>query len=1121
MRKQLQALSLAILSTFAGLSSLSVSAQESTILYEQSFDDPTQFEEAAALPKGWSSEGTASFSAVIATDYGRFADSGEYMIVSGYPQSSNRKDVAFTPMMDMKAGQEYKLSVKYMNTGGNYGRTAVMKITAGNGQTADAQTVVLKEESTAVSEWTLVECVFTPETDGQYCFGLWNAAVLSSAGDVMFDTLVIETEATEPEEPAWEASLPYVETFDDATHYTGDAVLPNGWTTLGTSPFSTVLAADYGKVADTGDNVIVSGYPQTSNRQDVAFSPMLNMKAGTEYKIKVKYMMPGLNGRTAEMKITVGMGQSYNDHLTFMYKDRDKAIDNWTLAEFSYVPDADGQYCVGLWASSSLSSAGDVFYDSFSIEEVETEPQPGWEATLPYLETFDEASHFTGDATLPNGWVSNSDNAFNVAPGEDYGVVPNSGANLLVANPGYSAGREDVTFTPMMDLEAGVTYNVSFYVQLRQGARQPSFKFTAGDAQDVAAQTTVLKSYENATTTGWEKVDVTFTPETSGEYCFAFWACSALSNDGFMMVDDFNIEGTEPEEPEWTPSIPYLETFDEGSHYDGVAYLPIGWLATGDEPFVTASLKDKPAISGDYYMVAPSAMLTSRRDIAYTPLMEMEAGVEYSVSFYLYLPGGTNPASFKFTVGREQAYDMQTELFAVSDQLMSDWQLIELTYTPETTAEYCFAFWANSEVSNDGYYCIDDFSLRKADEVLPPSGSIYMSNTLNSIMSGSPLVFPNTPYKLIANVDNADSYSWSVSGSAKIDNPEAKEPSISFTESGSYTIKLVAENKGGSSEFTRKFNCEVVPAEGMGTVAVCTADELLDKIYQQGDLPAYRTDGTVQTADTYEVLYHYVVGVNRYYRAFAERFEMPSNQEVTISSISFNMMNYGLYINTGQGDDADKNFKVVIYPEKDGKPDLANPFYEEVAKVADKLGDTGIYNPVRVSWGFASPAKVKGTFYVALEFDELSLDIDKEWTVGSFFGSDTRQHSNGQTTLYVKPEAAIEGSDFVPNGEYCRADEFSSELKGYGFGVMPWMEIGSFSSVADVESQVRFYVSVDGSSLKVAGLNAGETVNVYSLSGALMASVKADGAEAFIPVADWAKGVYVVSANGKSVKFVK
>lgn len=52
MRKQLQALSLAILSTFAGLSSLSVSAQESTILYEQSFDD-LALEDGVTLPEGW------------------------------------------------------------------------------------------------------------------------------------------------------------------------------------------------------------------------------------------------------------------------------------------------------------------------------------------------------------------------------------------------------------------------------------------------------------------------------------------------------------------------------------------------------------------------------------------------------------------------------------------------------------------------------------------------------------------------------------------------------------------------------------------------------------------------------------------------------------------------------------------------------------------------------------------------------------------------------------------------------------------------------------------------------------------------------------------------------------
>lgn len=919
---------------------------------------------------------------------------------------------------------------------------------------------------------------------------------------------------------AQEMELLYEETFDDATHYVDSVIsgLPKGWVALGGTSFSTVTAVSYGRVADTGDKVIVSGYPQMSNRQDVAFSPMLELKAGTDYRIRVKYMMPGLTPRTSEMKITVGMGQDYDSHLSYMYSDRDKAISEWTQAEFIYTPSQDGQYCVGLWNSSTLSSAGDVFYDTFSIEEIVAEPEQAWEATLPYTETFDDSTHYTGDAVLPNGWVSNTDNAFQTLNGDEWGYVPISGENLLGANPSYSVGRQDVTFTPMLEMEAGVTYNVSFHVNLMAMTRNPSFKFTVGNGQTVEAQTTVLKSYENTTTSGWEKVEVTFTPTETAEYCFAFWACSALSMDGFMLVDDFVIESDEPAGSEWLPSIPYLETFDDKTHYDGVSYLPVGWLATGDEPFITAALRSKPALSGAYYLVASPSVPGNRRDIAYTPMLEMEGGVEYTVSFYLYLPGGDNPATFRFTVGREQAYDMQDELMAVTDSVMTDWELITLTYTPETTGEYCFAFWANSEVASDGYYCIEDFSLRKSSDVLPPSGTIYMPNTLNSLFNGQPLLFPDMPYKMINQVEGADSYEWSVSGTAEISDPTAREPYISFSQSGSYTIKLVATNKGGSSEFTINTNCYVIDDGGFPTEAVSTVNDQIDLIYQQADLPAYREDGTIQTRDTYEVLFHYVVGVNRYYRSIAERFEMPANQKVEVSSITFNLMAYGLYINTGQEDDAEKHVKVVFYPEKDGRPDLEHPFYEESALLSDKFGDSGIYLSKRIGWTLA---EVTGTFYVALEFDELMMDLDKEWTVGSFFGADTRIHANGQTTFYVKPEQAVEGSDFVPNGEYCRADEFLPELKGYSFTVMPWIEMKEISAVSQVESVVRFYVAVDGSTLKVDGVNAGDVVNVYSMSGRLMTSVKADDSVVYLPIADWSKGVYIVSANGNSVKFVK
>ncbi|OUN71165.1 carbohydrate binding domain-containing protein [Barnesiella sp. An55] len=921
---------------------------------------------------------------------------------------------------------------------------------------------------------------------------------------------------------AQEMELLYEESFDDATHYTDSVIsgLPNGWAAVGATSFSAQPAIDYGKVADTGDKVIVSGYPQTSNRQDVAFSPMFEMKANTDYRIRVKYMMPGLSSRTSEMKITVGMGQDYENHLSYVYGDRDKAIDQWTLAEVIYTPSQDGQYCVGLWNSSTLSSSGDVYYDTFSIEEIASEPEPAWEATLPYKETFDDSTHYAVDAVLPNGWVSNTDNAFQTVNANEWGYVPNSGENLLVANPSYSSGRQDVTFTPMLEMEAGITYNVSFYLNLMELSRKPSFKFTVGNGQTVEAQTTVLKSYEDTSTSGWEKVEVAFTPTETGEYCFAFWACSALSMDGFMLIDDFEIASDEIVEPGWTPSIPYIETFD-GDHYDGVSYLPIGWLATGDEPFITASLRSKPALSGSYYLVAPSSALGERHDIAYTPMMEMEAGVEYTASFYLYLPGGDNPATFRFTVGREQAYDMQDELYSVTDRFMTDWELVTVTYTPETTGEYCFAFWANSELASDGYYCIEDFSLRKSSDVLPPTGTIYMSTTLNSLIDGRPLLFPGMPYKMINQVDGADSYEWSVTGTAQVADPTAREPYVSFTQSGSYTIKLVATNKGGSSEFTCSLSCTVIDEGGFPTGAVSTVNDALDKVYQQADLPAYREDGSVQTQDTYEVLFHYVAGVNRYYRAIAERFEMPIDQKVEVSSVTFNLMAYGIYINTGQEDDSDKNVKLVFYPEKDGKPDLEHPFYEETANIVDKFGDMGIYLSKRIGWTLATPAELTGTFYVALEFDELMMDLDKEWTVGSFFGGDTRVHANGQTTLYVKPDVAIEGSDFVPDGEYCRADLFSPELKGYSFAVMPWIEMKEISAVSATESSVRFYASVDGSTLKVDGLNAGDVVNIYSMSGTLMASVKADDTTMYLPIADWAKGVYIIATNSRSVKFVK
>ena len=61
---------------------------------------------------------------------------------------------------------------------------------------------------------------------------------------------------------------------------------------------------------------------------------------------------------------------------------------------------------------------------------------------------------------------------------------------------------------------------------------------------------------------------------------------------------------------------------------------------------------------------------------------------------------------------------------------------------------------------------------------------------------------------------------------------------------------------------------------------------------------AFAEDGTVIESGTYETYYDYVSGVNPYYRAFAERFEMPEGCDVEISSINFGSQNFYLFAET-------------------------------------------------------------------------------------------------------------------------------------------------------------------------------------------------------------------------------
>ena len=938
------------------------------------------------------------------------------------------------------------------------------------------------------------------------------------------------------------SSYPYEENFDD----TETGGIPEGWVVEGTEgggdyyvPFSVQPGLDYGKFPTTGDNVLVSGYPRLSNRVDVAFTPMMEMKAGVEYTVKVDVTMLSAGfpaPRIPSAKVTVGQSQSGDAHLTTLYSS-ESDLTEWENLELKFTPSADGQYCFGLWCSSTLGNVGDVMYDSFSVtapETVEPEPEPVVISEYPYVENFDD----TEAGGMPEGWVVEGTEGggdyyvpFSVQPGLDYGKFPTTVDNVLVSGYPQLSNRVDVAFTPMMEMKAGVEYTVKVDVTMLSAGfpapRIPSAKVTVGQSQSGDAHLTTLYSSESDLTE-WENLELKFTPSADGQYCFGLWCSSTLGNVGDVMYDSFSVTAAESEEPPvtWEATLPYEETFDDATHYSGEDYLPIGWLATGETPFVTANIDWKPAVSGEWYMVTSSSVYDTRRDIAYSPMFEMEAGKEYVASFYLFMPGGANNPSFKVTAGREQSSDMHTAtLIEIKNETVSDWTRYEAKFTPETAGEYCFAFWACSENVSDGYIAIDNVAIRAAEDVLPPTIWIKPGNMLNSLFTGS-LLLKNQELKMVNRTEDADSYEWTVDGGAELSDATAAEPSIKFPASGTYDVTLEATNAGGTSSETVSVNINLNDGTEDTEDAIQTVSDITDYVFQQGDLPAYDENGAVVENGTYEVLYNYVVGVNPYYKAFAERFEIPADQEMTVNSLSAYIMMYYIFaesVGEVPVNDADANIKVVLYPEKDGKPDMANAFGSQTYNIRELFGDYGYYKPERRSIKFDEPIKVKGTFYVAFEFDQIHLEAGSGWQ-RSYIGADTRRHANLQTTLYVLPENAIEGTNFTPDGTYCRADEFCPALEGYSFTVMPWVTIHKLAegSVEGIENdEVTISVSADGADYKVSGLADGARVQVWSVSGQLMFDgVSVDG-EVVISASGWSKGVYVIAAGDNTVKVIK
>jgi len=123
-------------------------------------------------------------------------------------------------------------------------------------------------------------------------------------------------------------------------------------------------------------------------------------------------------------------------------------------------------------------------------------------------------------------------------------LVQDGDASVVSITPAANAANNWM-FSRGIDLNAGSNVTITYYVSnFQNGATTTgNLDFTVGNAQTIAAQTTVLSSETGLSDATFTLKTVSFTPATTGTYYFGFRNFSAATATGThaILIDTFNV----------------------------------------------------------------------------------------------------------------------------------------------------------------------------------------------------------------------------------------------------------------------------------------------------------------------------------------------------------------------------------------------------------------------------------------------------------------------------------------------------------------------------------------------------------------------------------------------------
>ena len=145
---------------------------------------------------------------------------------------------------------------------------------------------------------------------------------------------------------------------------------------------------------------------------------------------------------------------------------------------------------------------------------------------------------FENAGVIPTGWANVQGGTGNLWSFSAFYGSSRTGSYCAEYKYNSSNAAKAYLISPAVSLTAGVTYTISYYE--KTGSFQERLQVTVGNAQTVAAQTTILKATTNYTNTSYSLVSFTYTPASSGTVYFS-WNCLSLANEYYLDLDDILI----------------------------------------------------------------------------------------------------------------------------------------------------------------------------------------------------------------------------------------------------------------------------------------------------------------------------------------------------------------------------------------------------------------------------------------------------------------------------------------------------------------------------------------------------------------------------------------------------